>query len=493
MYTEIAEGFSGHLDYNSWHVSELEDNLQQDLRRRFGERPDSTEDSRCTREIEEVRSLTEWERCIFSGQHFVSPRYMVQVLYKVKGQLSRDALRCTLHGLLDYTPDLRANYITLGIDSHVYKVIFKEKLPDVRFQNLKNLAIGKIEAALSVLMAEDRKRGIDLAKDSLMRMTVVQTDDYEYAVFVTQLRMLADTWDVREVFAEVTGSQAEFCKHVQENNCREKQETAIPPAVFRYWENLLKDLPPIPRLPGFTVYPNRKKQERSRLIFDRDTNLLLRQRTQNHQGMMIAMLHTAWGILQQVANYQRDTYYCVILSSSRATMENASQTAGSLQSVPVRLKVSEEQTVQELVSRQFRQMFVSQSVSCMRMQDLLEMLQKSREIFPYLLYFHGFFLDKKSYRSQVAFPFGVSNDMVSWNPDPEHLAIYFQKGVQDVFVDFVYNPYCFSSGQTSYLEKALLITVQQMLLWWEESIGYLMQALKLGLGDLMREDATYMM
>ncbi len=125
--------------------------------------------------IVEIRTLTKSESWFFHHKGFVSPNFCVQLLYKVKGHVTRSHLNRSIYELIADNPDLRANYCPMP--RRILKIIFKDRHPKIIYQNINRLSNESIQKSLDRLMQKDRLEGFDLLNEALFRITIFHTQD----------------------------------------------------------------------------------------------------------------------------------------------------------------------------------------------------------------------------------------------------------------------------------------------------------------------------
>ncbi|KYF66721.1 non-ribosomal peptide synthetase [Sorangium cellulosum] len=129
--------------------------------------------------------------------HAVSDRsadpYFVQAAFLLEGRLDLDAFERAWQALAERHPILRTAFVWEGVAKPVQVVRPRVTIPVAR-HDLRGLAAGEREEALSALMAADRRAGFDLLKAPLMRLTVVQAEDDAFYFINSHHHLLLDGW-----------------------------------------------------------------------------------------------------------------------------------------------------------------------------------------------------------------------------------------------------------------------------------------------------------
>ena len=429
------------------------------------------------RVVEEIRTLNAYEKSIFEEQQLVTPEYCLQFLYKfrktdVEIKDLKIKLKNNLIELVRRVPELRVNFVRLGYEDKMHKLVFRNRIPDIRYISLNRLSGDALDRSLSTIMQEDRNKGFDLAQDLLFRFTLVRTDEYEYAIIITEPRLLSRAF--RQVYLYLIMNVAQIPEHLNFAGADEKfTEAPVSTKMKSYWRQLMRNLPACPKLPGFDKEPYSHRGANYVLTLNKEDLRKIEAISDNNRGIIVAILQTAWGILQRQVNYCRETYFCMIMNEhsllvndeNRPTMADRS---GELIPLPVRIACEDFMLIKEIVAQQLRQMLISYKVPCRKMRNFLEEIGQPRDLFPYFLYFNGFAAGKISYSRTAGSPRCELVDNIGWDSNDVNLAIHFIMDADGIKVNFKYNAYAFSGYSVEPLAKSYAICLHNMLRDWHE-------------------------
>ncbi|AUX23890.1 hypothetical protein SOCEGT47_044200 [Sorangium cellulosum] len=129
--------------------------------------------------------------------HAISDRsadpYFVQTAFLLEGRLDLDAFERAWQALAERHPILRTGFVWEGVTRPVQVVRPRAAIPVAR-HDLRGLAAGEREEALSALLAADRRAGFDLLKAPLMRLTVAQAGEEAFYFINSHHHLLLDGW-----------------------------------------------------------------------------------------------------------------------------------------------------------------------------------------------------------------------------------------------------------------------------------------------------------
>ncbi len=425
--------------------------------------------------LQDVRPLTGKEWVFFSGEATVSPGFFIQSLYKVNGAIRPAAFQKVVDDLIADQPILRTNFHAAGGD--VWAVELLPRPFPVVFRALDNLPPEEIDSRLETAMEADRHRGFDLETDTLLRIAVHRTSNTEYAVLVTQPQIVADNWDVRDLFVPLFPGQNpeklplpprrqfSFAAYVAQRDRQDRR-----PAL-QYWNRLLADLPEKPVLPGYEPSELPFRQEVTRQALSVQEVAAIEAHVGGRErSAWVALLETAWGIMLQQFSNTDDTYYPMLLSNRTSRMDNVGETAAILNMLTVRLTAHPGETVKELVKAQIMQLLGSQPMSYCPPAEIQGFAGRPAEIFDHLLSFHGFLLDARRYSEIDKSPGVVPAAITSIDAHGMDLGVYFRYDGRAIIIEAYYNSAGFRDGAVEKLLSRYYFTLKAMLANWGQPV-----------------------
>lgn len=461
-FEDFAEDGAPFESKKVWELSAFE---REQLVQTYGKQPESEQGPKCPRPVQEIRTLTAREKAVFEGQALVSPQYCIQILYKIRGEIDRNEFKKAVNQMLAENEELRVQYFPLGWHEKICKLVFQNTALDIRYQNMEKISDESIDRFLKKLMEDDREKGFDMAKEPLLRLTLIKTPRKTSAVLLTQSRLTAGRWNAHKLFADALDLVMVGRKKPE---AWPEPPKDIPQVVNSYWHSLLKKLPGVPDLPGYMGSLRRYKKLIHTVTLPDNLMKLLQEKSNGNRRMMIAILQTAWGLFLQQVNFRLDTYYCLIMPDSISRLENADFTGHILHPMPVRLTCEENNTLKDIVGGQFRQMITSQTFSCSQMRELLEPLGDAEDMFPFCLNFQNFLIDNKTYSDAPSASDGQVVAVSSWDAGKTDFVMYFTMEQGTVNISYEGNAFCFEANAIELLTRSYEKSLQALLELWEE-------------------------
>ncbi len=339
-----------------WKLEDLPDIYRDILVSAYGRQPSDSGYS--LYQIQYVRELTEHEKYLFTSKSFVSPQFLTQALYKIKGRLTPLRFNRLLREAVDRSDVLRLNYCFMGEETVAVVFQKRRQLPQVIYRNISSMKAEVQEQTIQQIMEADMREGFDLQGGNLIRFVVLHTGRDEYAILVTAAQLIMNRIDLMSFWDGIEDLDA---LHSFQQPAASSDEAAprsnMKSAIRDYWMKVMDKLPDPPEVPYQAKSHNGQSKCRTyRTSIAVDIMSDIRKLTKNNKMMLKAILQTAWGILLQEYNHRMDVFFCLLVADRKEQTEPSS---GSFHVMPVRCRIEKEMTVQQLVNQQFQQAMVS--------------------------------------------------------------------------------------------------------------------------------------
>lgn len=181
-------------------------------------------------EIEKVANLTPLQEGMLF--HTVmepeSQAYYEQVRMTIRGELNLEALQKSFETLVQRHETLRSNIYHKSA-SRSRLIVFKERNPTLRYENLTNIPEAEQAEAIRSYADADRNHRYDLSKDLLIRLAVLQTQTNAYTLLLSFHHIIMDGWCLGIVMDELFAAY-EALKAGSPYNCRHRSPILAMPA-----------------------------------------------------------------------------------------------------------------------------------------------------------------------------------------------------------------------------------------------------------------------
>ena len=424
--------------------------------------------------IKYLRELSTEEKGVFSTKGGSAPvGSVLQIIYKISGKLLPLHFNVAVDRAFVQEDILRTNYVL--INGMMMAVVKEKRNPplEIVYHNLKDLSDDELDVELQRNIAADKRLGFDLTNGQLVRFSVFNTGEDEYAVIVTTVEAVALKLDFHRIFrAALKLPQPDDVSKIVDAVVGGNGVMTTP--VKNYWEKMLSNLPPMPKIPHLNPQPAKGKYSEEAYLVHVPRDILsdLRSKAESNKLLLMSMLQTAWGLLLQQSNSTDSVSYCILVPQKKKS------TPGAQSIVPFLLKAEDNHTVKTMVNNAFKQFVVSQPYASLGREDIMNLLGKHNEPFDHFLNFYDFLAEPKPYSQVKGTGDGTIVSQKHWDVRDVILDVSFRNEGNQVIISVDYNGEVYLQNDIAILVKHYLLVLQQMLTDWNEPVVSFMERLE---------------
>ena len=236
--------------------------------------------------------------------------YNVSRGVRLRGLLDVEALQQGLDELVRRHEALRTNFTS--VDGTPSQVINPTRSIQLNFTDLRELSQDERESEANLLLKHEAERAFDLARDPLLRVTLLRLSDDEHLLLFTLHHIICDGWSMQVLADELstlyaaysnceTGSLEDLPIQYADFACQQRdlfQGNAFDKQLA-YWKRQLEGIPAVLTLP--TDRPRPRVQTfhgaRQTLLLSREITAHLKSLSQSESVTLFMTLLTAWQAL----------------------------------------------------------------------------------------------------------------------------------------------------------------------------------------------------
>jgi aryl carrier-like protein len=291
--------------------------------------------------------------------HYVdkqSTAYFEQVEYEIKGALEVSLLKASLEKLVERHDILRTNFIHKP-DHPILQVVSEHKPVDFSFFDLAGEP--DQEGKISLFKAEDVRRGFDLKKDVLFRVSLFRLGNAHHRVICSNHHILLDGWsrgfvlndlfDIYQASKNNDDSKLRPPRSFRDYVMQTKEKNTG--ASEQYWKTYLEGLAAANRLidvlgtTGGNDYVIGKKAVRL------SSGETIKKFCARQKYTVNAFVNAAWAITLSMITTSQDLVFGVVMSGRSGDMQHADEYVGLLiNTVALRVRVTPQHTFRSVLS-----------------------------------------------------------------------------------------------------------------------------------------------
>ncbi len=289
--------------------------------------------------------------------------YLNQTSYRLKGNLNPVYIQQSI-AILSQRYDILRTLFLNTFDEQPLQLVLKNTGIVYTWKDLTNLPnMDMREQWIHDYKQQDRLHDFELDKGGLMRITVVQVDTQVCDFIWSFHHILMDGWCVSLLISDFLAIYSSLAKGIETPAL-----LPVPPyrtyiqwverqkktAAENYWQQYLAGYDTtvgIPRNHTKTDATQRSQQAVSLRFTAKDTLRLTELASQNH-ATLTTLLQVTWGLLLACYNQCQDVVFGTVVSGRPAQLPAVETMVGLfINTVPVRVKYTQEQTFSELLMR----------------------------------------------------------------------------------------------------------------------------------------------
>ncbi|WDZ63753.1 non-ribosomal peptide synthase/polyketide synthase [Paenibacillus polymyxa] len=333
-----------------------------------------------------------------------SSAYVEQSTFELKGTLDLAAFAASLDLLVQRHSALRTNFRS-DLQDEPLQVVYRSKRGDLYVEDIREKEKAAQEQYIEEFALRDQQKGFDLAKDTLMRVSILRTSDDSYHFVWSFHHIIMDGWCLSLVTNEVFGGYTAltegkppqlpvvipYSRYIEWLEGQNRQEAA------EYWSGYLRGYEET------TVLPQAKTgktqgYEAEYLEFDLgiDLTTTLLQLAKQEQVTINTLLQTAWGVLLQKYNRTEDVVFGSVVSGRPADIAGVEQMIGLfINTVPVRIQGGQATAFTELMKQTQRQALASRTYETFPLYEIQAQAEQKVELINHIMVFENYPVDEQ--------------------------------------------------------------------------------------------------
>ena len=210
--------------------------------------------------------------------------YLISKSYLIEGDFSVLYFNKALEALIERHESLRTNFLTVNGEAKQKINDFEQGIYSLNFIDIRNDE--NKDDVLKCSVDKEIETPIDLAKDNLLRVKVIQLDEFKYAISLTLHHIIADGWSMEIIVNDIISLYNAFKNkqlnplipfEIQYKDYVSWQDNLLNSPQIEihknYWHNLFKEGVPVIDLPTDYVRPLVKTANGDKVYFKFDKDI----------------------------------------------------------------------------------------------------------------------------------------------------------------------------------------------------------------------------
>ncbi|KPV61276.1 bacitracin synthetase, partial [Paenibacillus sp. A3] len=353
-------------------------------------------------EIENVYKLTPMQKGMLFHSLLEpdSGSYFEQATFDLRGTFDVEAFAKSLDALVQRHAALRTNFYSGWKDLPV-QIVYRDKKSGFVYEDLRGMDEAQREAYIEAYAAEDKARGFDLARDALLRVSILRTGEEAYRLLWSFHHIIMDGWCIplitREVFehyaAVMQQKQPELALALPYSQYIEWLDRQNDDEASRYWREYLEDYEQHTTLPLANTSGKAKGHVSEQFVYDLDKGLTQRieRMAKQHQVTVSTLMQAVWGIVLQKYNGQRDVVFGSVVSGRPTEIPGIESMIGLfINTIPVRVRTEEHATFAEAVKKHQERYLASHAYDTYPLYEIQAQTGQKQNLITHIMVFENY-------------------------------------------------------------------------------------------------------
>lgn len=279
-----------------------------------------------------------------------STAYFIQTVVTVDGTLHPDVFEKTFNKIIEKYDILRTVF-TYKKTKKPRQVVLKKRTMDIFYEDISSLEENAKIEYLENLKSEDKKKGFNLSKDILMRVSVIKISETLYNILWSFHHIIMDGWCLGIILKDLIrmyrsfkcgepvnpGTAAPYSRYIEWIEKRDKEKG------LRFWEEYLRGFDRHSPLFGIGKTDSQLKERPDvhPFFLDETSTAGLNKIAAGNGVTLNTLFQTIWGILLQRYNNIDDVVFGAVVTNRPSEIEGIEHMLGVfINTVPVRINVS---------------------------------------------------------------------------------------------------------------------------------------------------------
>ncbi|SCW49988.1 amino acid adenylation domain-containing protein [Paenibacillus tianmuensis] len=418
-----------------------------------------------------------------------STEYVVRHVLQWTGEFEVKRVREALDLLAEKYEVLRTAIVMPKKGGRPWQVVLKARPIELNVVDVSGepSAAERVEA----IKQEDLRRGFDLEKDTLLRMTIIKLSAEESIALWSLHHIILDGWCSSTVLIQfmqyyaalgkgrtygelkhaISASAADTASYKEYIHWLEKQDKQ---AAMTYWEALLGDYSgSTALLPIGPSAETKEEMERITLRTSREFTDQVKRAAKRKSITINTILESALGILLQKYNRSSDAVFGKVVSGRNADLSGIDRIVGLfINTIPVRVKTDAETTCEQLLKAMHHQALDSSCYDYCPLSDIQQLNGRGGGLIDVLFVYENYFIDREAFTQgledldgRLKIELGESREQTNY---PVNVSVSMEETLN---LDILYDPRRYGKEEMQMLLERYRIVLKQMVEFPERRIA----------------------
>lgn len=418
--------------------------------------------------VEDILALTPLQEGILF--HYLkdprSDEYCEQLCLGVSGAIDETLFKKVWQSIISRNEMLRTLFRWEKVKAPV-QIVLKEHQLQLKIHYLQGLDEHERESTLEEIKQKDREMGFDLTQVPF-RITLCKCEEEKYEMIISNHHILYDGWSNGIILKEFLDTYRAFARSETLNLSSKKKYKDFVKYIQsqdkgkqkEYWQKVLEGFDTQTRLVSKKKSDSFSESNRDYQI--RFSKALLEGFARQNEVTLAALIYSVWGVVLQKYNDCEDIIFGTTVSGRSEAFKGIEDLVGLfINTIPLRIKRSPDETVTELIKRVNRALQDREEYENTPLTDIKRYseLDEKSDLFDTIVVFENYPLDRTMSDTSNGLAFHSFSAFELTNYDLSISVMVFD----DVEVCFSYNEQLVDATTIQRLAQYFTLVVEKMI------------------------------
>ncbi|WP_259418057.1 non-ribosomal peptide synthetase [Bacillus toyonensis] len=332
-----------------------------------------------------------------------SDAYFEQIILDIKGYVDETIFEESFNEIMKRHEVLRASF-NYKLDEPLH-VILRDRKIKFSYNDVSNLDLNTKDLYMEKYIVDDKVKGFDLTKETLMRICLMKTNDNSYKVIWSFHHILLDGWCIGIILDELftiyshkmKGEEHQledprpYSDYINWLNNQDNEEG------LKYWSKYLEGYELNATLPKFNNSSARKYQRREKVIeFSKELTDKITQLANKNNVTLNTVMQSIWGLILAKYNNSDDVVFGTVVSGRDAAVEGIENMLGLfINTIPTRIKLQSEKSFKEVLKATQHDAIEGNDYNYINLAEVQALSNLKSNLIDHILVFENYAIDEK--------------------------------------------------------------------------------------------------
>lgn len=419
-------------------------------------------------EIQDIYKLSSMQKgMLFHSNFGKNETYLEQSCISIQGYLDVNALEISLNRIIEKYDVLRT-IIECKYGTEPLQIVIKDRLTKIYFEDLTtHVKIHNRNEYIENFMVSDRKKGFDLNKDLLLRMSVFKDEEGSYKIVFSFHHIILDGWSwgiiINELFENyrniknslkfIEKDAVPFVNYIKWIEKQDKED------AVNIWKNYLKNFEGKASLPYDSNSNGNDSYVRAEYysVLDRELSSKITTVVRENKITVSSLFQTVWGFILHRYNNCEDIILGNVVSGRTTEISGVENIVGMLiNTIPVRIQYSNNNKLLDIAKKVHNESSILNKYSYLSFSEIMNAAGLKSNTIKNIMAVENYPINFEILAQEYYKETGIKvNDITTFEQTNFDLNILVIPG-DEIKIQYIYNGYLYDEKMLNAINNSIV-------------------------------------